>query len=440
MKTAKFVLLALLIGVMLVIVSASYAQSKTVTMWAADNEDGECWASVVKENFSNPDIQIEVVMQPALEMIDASRTALQGGAGPDIVQTHGPSFTLELVEAGLLAPLDAYAEQYGWSERFAPWALNVGKVNDQLYGLSSELETMVMWYNKTLFEGNGWQIPVTFEELFALAQQIQDAGIIPFGPAMAAECAPCLEWYVGVFLNHYAGADKVYEALTGQRPWTDPAFIEAITQLNEMMQKGWLAGGKDFFFSDTFDTTHAMFGNGEIAMNFEGTWFGNSITDFFGEAAGNSNDWDWFAIPTTFTSDPFYMIGAGSSYSLNANAADKDAAAEVLDSLFSTDTQAKIFEKCGYAPAPLNYEGDVFANSDPRIARIYSSFGEASAKGNVGYTTWSFWPAKTDVYLYEGMAQVYDGQLSVEDYLAEMDRIFQEEFAAGEIPPIPSRG
>lgn len=106
-------------------VSASAAQATTVTMWQNDTEFGECIANFVTEGFSNPDIQVEVTLYP--EMIENVRTALQGGAGPDIIQTHGPAYTRELALAGLVSPMDAYAEQFGWADRFAPWALDLGK-------------------------------------------------------------------------------------------------------------------------------------------------------------------------------------------------------------------------------------------------------------------------------------------------------------------------
>ena len=88
-------------------------------------------------------------------------------------------------------------------------------------------------------------------------------------------------------------------------------------------------------------------------------------------------------------------------------------------------------------PRHLIYEGDVFAEADPREARLYQEFGQASAAGNVGYTSWSFWPARTNVWLWEQITRVYDDQISVEDYLAGMQSEFEEEFAEGLIPPIP---
>ncbi|MBW3671941.1 MAG: extracellular solute-binding protein, partial [Acidobacteria bacterium] len=76
-------------------------------------------------------------------------------AGPDIVVTPGPSFAFELVQAGQLLPLDDYVQQLGWSDRFVPWALNLGKVDGKLYSIPNELETLVLYYNKTLFEEKG---------------------------------------------------------------------------------------------------------------------------------------------------------------------------------------------------------------------------------------------------------------------------------------------
>ncbi len=434
MKTILFVLAILLLSIMVTGVAVGQTE---IVVWAADNETGACWSSWLAENFASDDIMIEVVLQPSTTINETQRVAILGGTGPDIVSTHGPSFMLELALADLLTPLDDYADHFGWHERFVPWALNIGRVNDQIYSLSTELETIIVWYNKTLFEEHGWEIPNTMDEFFALGEQVRAAGLIPFAPAFG-EFPAGIQWYVGVFFSHYAGPELVYEALTGQREWTDPAFAEAIAKLNEIVQDGWFMGSLDLYFSDTFDSAHAQFGAGDIAMNIEGTWFQSSVNDFFGEAAGNNNEWDWFPIPTTFTDDPFYIIGVGSSWGINDNSSVQDAAAEVLDFYFSPAAQAAFFD-CGLAPAPLNYEGNVFENADPRIASIYESFGEASSAGNYGYTNWSFWPAQTNLWMFEGLAMLHDGQITVEEYLSRMQAEFEPEFEAGYVPPIPER-
>ena len=130
----------------------------TVTIWAADDDTGACWSNLLVDTFPRDDISIEVVLQPGTGLVDAQRTALQGGAGPDITFSHGPSFMLELASAGLLLSLDHYADEYDWEGRFAPWALDLGRVEGSLYSLSEELETVILYYNKTVFDANGWEI------------------------------------------------------------------------------------------------------------------------------------------------------------------------------------------------------------------------------------------------------------------------------------------
>ncbi len=439
MLSKRLILLVSLALLATLAAGAASAQDNKVTLWAADSDTGSCWARLLVDTFPREDIELDVVLQPGSSLVDAQRTALQGGAGPDITFSHGPSFMLELANAGLLLSLDHYADEYGWGDRFAPWALDLGRVEGSLYSLSEELETVILYYNKTVFEEHGWEIPTTMDGLYALADAIREAGLVVMGPAFG-ECAPCFEWAVSVFFTHHAGPEKTYEALTGQRPWTDPAFVEAITALKDIVQDGWYMGGLDLFFSDTFQQAHSLFGAGEIAMSFEGTWMlDNYQRDYFGEPGGNENEWDWFAFPTTFSEEPHFVIGVGSSWGISQWAQNPDAAAAVLDFYYSTSYQAESHSVCGNAPAPLLYEGDVFANADPREARLYQVFGEASAAGNYGYTSWSFWPARTNVWLWEQITRVYDDQISVEDYLAGMQKEFEEEFAEGLIPPIPPR-
>ena len=76
---------------------------------------------------------------------------------------------------------------------------------------------------------------------------------------------------------------------------------------------------------------------------------------------------------------------------------------------------------------------------DPRIARAFELFAEASNAGNYGYTTWTFWPPRSDVYIYEEIERVWDGQITTAEYLEGLNSLFAEELAAGEIPPLPER-
>jgi raffinose/stachyose/melibiose transport system substrate-binding protein len=64
--------------------------------------------------------------------------------------------------------------------------------------------------------------------------------------------------------------------------------------------------------------------------------------------------------------------------------------------------------------------------------------GRRSRPKNFGYTAWTFWPPKSDTYIYEQVEKVRVGKLSPQDYCAGLDKLFQEELKAGKRPPVPA--
>lgn len=408
----------------------------TISVWFDANNPG-CTAPLITEGYNSMSETslVEIVDQP--NSWEVTRTAVTGGAGPDVVISPGPSFVYEMAAANLILPLEDYAAEWGWNDSFVPWALSLGEVDGTLYSLPNELETLILYYNKTLFEQNGWEAPTTVDELMALSEEIAAAGIVPFAHGNA-DWRPANEWFVGEFINHVAGPEAVYEALTGARPWTDDAFVEAIDVLNNMQSNGWFFGGLELYYTADEPTRMAALGAGEAAMNIEGTWRFSTIGDYFGEAAGNTNEWDWVPVPSS-TGDAIFDIGIGSTWSINAASPNPDLAAEFLTYLFSPDVQALLLAQCGSAPAPINMEADAMEGVDPRIARAFELFAESSNAGNYGYTTWTFWPPQSDVYIYEEIERVWDGQITTTEYLEGLNTLFSEELAAGDIPPIPER-
>ena len=415
--------------------------SVAISMWldiTGGAENAECLEQHAVETFNalGNGTTVEATLQA--NAWDATRTAMAGGAGPDIVGTPGPSFVMQPALAGKLVELDPYAEQYGWNERFAEGSLSLGTANGKLYSIPSEIETLVLYYNKTLFEQNEWTPPTTLDELMALAEEINAAGIIPFAHTNA-EWRPANEWFVGEFLNHSAGGpQKVYDALTGSIPWTDPDFVAAIEALNQMQQNGWFGGGLDRYYTAMEAEAGSMLGAGEAAMKIEGTWFLENVNNYFGEAAGNENEWGWVPVPSV-SGEAIFDLGIGQTKSINANSANPDAAAQFLDYYYSPETQARLLVNCGLAPAPVDLEGQDLTGVNPGLAEILAAMNEAFAANNFGYTTWTFWPPESETYLIEEVEKVWSGEITAEEYLQGHQEIFDAEREAGAVPPIPER-
>ncbi len=422
--------------------SSVLAQDATeIELWlntVSGSDTAECIVTNAVEPFNALGTGVTVDATIQANSWNATQTAVAGGAGPDVVTTPGPSFAMELAKAGRLVALDPYAEQFGWGERFAEGSLDLGTADGQLFSIPNEIETLVLYYNKTLFEQNEWEPPTTLDELMALAEEVNAAGIIPFANANA-EWRPANEWFVGEMLNHSAGGPQlVYDALVGEAEWANPDFVAAIDALNQMQQNGWFAGGLDRYYTGTMAEVGSMFGMGEAAMKIEGSWFLSDVDAYFGEAAGNENEWGWVPFPSV-TGEAIFDLGIGSTWSINANSANPDATAQYIDYHFSPETQARLLVECGLVPAAVDLSGQDLTGVNPGLAEILDAMNAAFAEGNYGYTTWTFWPPESETYLIEEIERVWAGEITAEEYLQGHQEVFDAEREAGAVPPIPER-
>src|SRR5271170_8129941 len=361
------------------------------------------------------------------------RMAVVSGKGPDIVMTPGPSTTLALVQSDHLLPLDDCIKKYNLDKRILGPMLKTGDYKGHNYALPRTFETMVLYYNKTLFDKNGWTPPNTMKELNALAEALQAKNITPFSAGNGSWRA-ANEWHVSVILNHYAGPDNVAKALRGEIPWTDPVFVKAIGVLNDWYQKGWF--GKNYF-SLTGDQQALLLAKGEAGMAPNGTFsFDNMVAAF--KQTGQELGVAPFPSLREGVPYPLYVVGTGSTLSINKNSANPEAACAFLDYFYSDafyDRISKDWPGDWNLPLTSIDEAKLSKNVSPIFATTFTSFSKAVAQGNYGYTTWTFWPPATEDYLIHGIEQVWLGQISTADYLKKMQEIFAKELAEGKVPP-----
>ena len=436
---------ASLAGTLLAGCGGGGASSGEVTYWLALPGGEEYYKKNVEPAFEKayPNVNLKTTFHSPEDLDRVTRTAIQGGEGPDLVTSPGPSYALELIKADVLLEMDEYSRKHGWKDKALGWALNSGQFEGKQYSVPTTYETMLLYYNETLFEEKGWKPPTNRDELEGVAEEAMGQGIVPFS-AGNAEWRPATEWLVTVFFNHYAGPDALHQALTGEIPWTDPVFVDAIDLLNSYFQRGWFGGSVQKYFSNGLDSLHSQLGDGEAAMNMEGSWFMSEVNGFFGKAAGNGNDWNWGALPSLAAGVPFplFELGIGGTLSINRRAQDPDAAAKYIDWLFSDPdrTAGWMADIPGIFDLPIPLERQDFpASMDERNVGVYASLGNATSEGNFGYVTWTFWPPKSDLFVYEGMEEVMTGKITPAQYCKELDNTFKEERAAGEVPPIISR-
>jgi raffinose/stachyose/melibiose transport system substrate-binding protein len=134
-----------------------------------------------------------------------------------------------------------------------------------------------------------------------------------------------------------------------------------------------------------------------------------------------------------------YELGIGSTLSVNASAEDTEGAAAFIDYLVADKKRAAEWmaavPSAFNAPLPFT-ESDFPSSMDERVARQLSALSQATNEGNFGYTAWTFWPAKSDLYIQEEMQKVLTGDITAAEFCEGLDEEFTKERKEGAVPKI----
>jgi raffinose/stachyose/melibiose transport system substrate-binding protein len=393
---------------------------------------------------AKPGIDLNTTYYKGDDLRRLVQTALQSRSGPDIVRGPSATQTIAWSKAHLLADLNPYVEKFGWKDKLSTWAVDAFTTDGKLYALPMRVDTMLLYFNKTLFADKGWSQPTDRASLEALATEAAGQGITPFGSSNV-DWKAAGEWLMTVFWNLYSGPDALRQALTGEIKFTDPVFVDAVNLIKGYFDKGWIGGSVEKYFAVPSQEIGANFGKGKVAMIPQGNWFMSQVGQYFGAKAKNENDWDWMATPPlrSEVKPGTLPLGIGGSFAINEASKNKDAAAEYLNWYYGDKTAA--LKRMADVPSTYNIpidftDSDVPSSIDPRSGRALAAVNKAVEAGDYGFVTWTWWPPKTDVFVYEGLEQVLTGKLTPAAYCAQLDKMFTEEKADGNLPQLPAKG
>jgi len=104
-----------------------------------------------------------------------------GGNPPTAAQFNTSKQFLDLVEQGMLNPIDNVAQQQGWDKLLPETVLSVVRVKGHYYAAPVNIHMPTwIWYSKAAFKQAGIGAePKTFDELFAVLDKLRAAGLVP---------------------------------------------------------------------------------------------------------------------------------------------------------------------------------------------------------------------------------------------------------------------
>jgi len=153
----------LVVLVMLVLsVGVAAGQDKTeitYMMWGSP-EELAVWQKIVDEfQVANPTIKVNVDVSDWTSYWDKLKTLLAGGTPPDVFAMDAPLYP-DWQSRGVLLNLQPYIDKDPKAlDGFYPVTLEAYKKADGYYGLPRDFQTIVLFYNKDMFDAAGVAYP-----------------------------------------------------------------------------------------------------------------------------------------------------------------------------------------------------------------------------------------------------------------------------------------
>ena len=203
---------------------------------------------------------------------DAAKTAainrMVGGNPPAAAQFSLGADMNNLVDGGVLAPLDSVAEAENWAGIMPASVLAAATRDGHVYGVSIQLQgTNFLFASQAALESVGAGMPQTWDEFFATGDNLRASGIVPFAQAGDRDV-----WFMNTFaavLASVAGQDG-WAAFTGP-DGADYVRSEAFRPVAEVMAK-LPAYAEQGVSGRQWNVTNQMILNGEAGFFIMGGW------------------------------------------------------------------------------------------------------------------------------------------------------------------------
>lgn len=310
--------------------STGPAASGAATAWALTGQETTIEGSFDTWNDANPENTVEVEFFENDAYKQKIRTAIGSGDSPTLIWSWGGAGILQsYVDADRLVPLDE-----SLTEKFFPAIAANGEIDGELYAIpNNTVQPVLVYYNQDVFDQAGIDgPPATWDELLDDVATLREQGIAPFSIGGASKW-PQLMWLE--YLVDRIGGPEVFEAIQQNESdaWSDPAVIEALTMIQELVDAGGFVDGYQSVATDNSADTALVY-TGKAAMILQGAWayadIKTSAPDFI-ESGGLG--WAPFPEVEGGAGDPAGVVGNASNYwsiSADATEAQQEAAAGYL--------------------------------------------------------------------------------------------------------------
>jgi alpha-glucoside transport system substrate-binding protein len=365
-------------------------------------------------------------------MKTALGSRVEAGNPPDMANVPNPGLMNNFAMKDQLASLDWFKDTE-LADKMAGGFIGSGSYKGTLYGVvpAASVKSLV-WYNKKVFEEQGYEIPETVGELLQLQNEMLTDGYTPWTVGLESGAAtgwPGTDWLEDIMLR-LAGPEVYDMWVNHDIPWTDPRVAQAFKVFDLFVNENTVMGGRKaaltINFGDSAQYILPTEGRDEprALMHRQATF----IQDFIQEAhpdAEVGEDYDTFIFPAFGKESPPILFAGDLFIAFN----DKPAVRELIKYFASADIQQTWVEKnpgrlAVNVDVPLSaYPNDTLRKAAEALKEAETARFDGSDSMDSAVGSGSFW---------SGVVDYVQGEKSLNEVLTAIEKSADDAYDSGE--------
>lgn len=322
----------------------------------------------------NPDI--DVVQNQVADADTLIRTLLVKDKAPDVITLNANGNFGRLAQAGVFHDFTGDPLLDTINPAVQEILADLGTFGDEVNGLGYVNNANGIIYNQDIFQEQGLEIPETFDELLAVCEQLQDAGITPFYGTLGDSWTVLPSFTA---LGAYPAQEGFFEQMReeGENVGPDsavsfekdfPEVLDRQAELYSFAQEG--------YRGRTYDDGNAAIANGEAAMLMQGIWAVNPI-----KGINPDVNVGIFPYPTDSPDDRVLVSGVDVVVTMGKDGPRQEEAMRFIEYLFRQDVIEDFAASQNMVPS---VEGAALSD-DPVIQSIAPWFEEGRIAGFIDH-------------------------------------------------------
>ncbi len=242
---------------------------------------------------------IEVVYEGTDSFATTLPIRVDSGNAPDLAMFPQPGLMADFAREGAMVPLTEFMTEEELAEAYDQAWIDLGTVDGDVYGAwyRASVKSLV-WYSPEQFDANGYEVPMSWEEMIALSDRIVAEGKTPW--CLGMESGDATGWvgtdWVEEIMLRTASPETYDQWINHEIPFNAPEVKAAVDKFGEIARNedyiyGGMVGALSTPYGDSFQGLFAEEPNCYLHKQ------GNFIAAFLPEDIDTASEVGIFPLP-----------------------------------------------------------------------------------------------------------------------------------------------